>query len=133
MTRRELRKHVFILLFCCDFYKEDGEIEEQKQLYLDNPEVKISADDAKIISDRVNLILEKKGEIDALVDSVSKYWKSDRIGKAELSVIRLACYEMKYDDDIPAAVAINEAVELAKIYGNDEAGSFVNGVLAKLL
>lgn len=132
MTRRELRKHVFTLLFCCEFYDEN-EINRQKELYLDNPEIHLKPEDAEYISDRVDLVLEKKNSIDELINSVSDRWKTDRMGKVELSLIRLACYEMKYDEDIPMAVAINEAVELAKIFGDKEAGAFVNGVLAKLL
>ena len=93
----------------------------------------LSEEQAEHISARVDLVLEKKEEIDELVNNVSENWKTDRMGKVELSLIRLGCYEMKYDDDIPTAVAINEAVELAKIYGSQEAGAFVNGVLAKLL
>lgn len=132
MTRRELRKHVFTLLFCCEFY-EENEINRQKELYLDNPEIHLKPEDAEYISDRVDLVLEKKTSIDELINGVSDRWKTDRMGKVELSLIRLACYEMKYDEDIPTAVAINEAVELAKMYGDKEAGAFVNGVLAKLL
>ena len=55
------------------------------------------------------------------------------MGKAEVTVLRLAVYELKYDDEIPPNVAINEGVELAKKYGQEDAGSFVNGVLAKLV
>ena len=71
--------------------------------------------------------------IDAVIDSKAEKWKTDRINYVDLTILRLAYYEIKYDDDIPMAVAINEAVELAKIYGGDESSSFVNGVLAKLL
>ena len=59
-------------------------------------------------------------------------WKTQRMGKVDLTIIRLALYEILYDEDIPTGVAINEAVELAKRYGTDESPSFVNGVLAKL-
>ena len=55
------------------------------------------------------------------------------MGKAELTILRLAVYEMKYDEDIPVGVAINEAVELAKKFGSEEAPAFVNGILAKLV
>lgn len=55
------------------------------------------------------------------------------MGKVELTILRLAVYELLYDDDIPANVAINEAVELAKVYGGDTSPAFVNGILAKLL
>ena len=55
------------------------------------------------------------------------------MGKVDLTVIRLAVYEMKFDESIPDGVAINEAVELAKLYGQDESAGFVNGVLAKFV
>lgn len=77
-------------------------------------------------------VIEKIGEIDAAVNEVSQDWKTKRMGKVDLTLIRLAAYEMKYDEDVPVGVAINEAVELAKKYGTEESPSFVNGVLAKL-
>jgi len=60
-------------------------------------------------------------------------WRLNRIGRVELNILRLAVYEMKYDEDIPEKVAINEAVELAKKFGGDKSSSFINGVLAKLV
>lgn len=60
-------------------------------------------------------------------------WKTSRMGKVDLTLIRLAVYEMKFEEDVPAGVAINEAVELAKAYGTDDSSSFVNGILAKLV
>ena len=65
-------------------------------------------------------------------NAVAKGWKTSRMGKVDLTIIRLAVYELKYEEDIPTGVAINEAVELAKKYGTDTSSSFVNGVLAKL-
>ena len=67
-----------------------------------------------------------------MINSVSKSWPTSRLGKAELTIMRLAVYEIKFDEDIPTNVAINEAVELAKKYGADNAPSFINGVLAQL-
>ena len=72
-------------------------------------------------------------EIDALINEKATGWKTNRMSKVDLTLIRLAVYEIKYEDDIPAGVAINEAVELAKIYSSDGAPSFVNGVLAKFV
>ena len=66
------------------------------------------------------------------IKEISSGWKLERIGKAELAILRLAVYEMKYDEDVPFKVAINEAVELSKIYCNEDAKSFVNGLLAKV-
>lgn len=132
MTRRELRKNIFILLFCSEFH-DISEFREQEELYFKNPEVDIQDRDAEYISERVNSVLEKKEEIDDAIEHVAENWNTDRMGKVELTLLRLAYYEMKYDDTIPTAVAINEAIELAKHYGSDESGSFVNGILAKLL
>ena len=80
------------------------------------------------------LVSELSNDIDAKINEVSEGWPVERLGKAELAIMRLAVYEMLYDEDIPVNVAINEAVELAKKYGSDDnAASFVNGVLAKLV
>lgn len=132
MTRREIRKNVFILLFCSEFYTQE-EVSEQIDLYLSNPEIEVDAQDAEYIKARTLEIYAKISEIDDVLEKSTTKWKPDRMGKVELTLIRLAYYELKFDDDIPTAVAINEAVELAKLYGDNEAGSFVNGVLAKLL
>ena len=76
--------------------------------------------------------LSDLSEIDELINSRADRWKTGRMAKAELAIIRLAVYEMKYEEEIPVSVAINEAVELAKIYGTDQGAGFVNGILAKL-
>ena len=72
-------------------------------------------------------------EIDESINRVAKGWKTERMGKTDLTILRLAVYEMKYDDEIPVGVAINEAVELAKKFGSDDSPAFVNGILAKLV
>ena len=90
--------------------------------------------DYEYIKNKALLVCELSDDIDEKINLVSEGWPVDRIGKAELAIMRLAVYEMLYDDDIPVNVAINEAVELAKSYGSDDnAASFVNGVLAKLV
>jgi len=78
-------------------------------------------------------IKERCNDIDRAISSVSKGWKLDRMGKVELTILRLAVYEMEYDDSIPKKVAVNEAVELAKRFGGDDSPAFVNGILAKLI
>ena len=80
-----------------------------------------------------HLIAKKVPEIDESINQIATGWKTGRMGKAELTILRLAVYEMKYDDEIPVGVAINEAVELAKKFGSDDSPAFVNGILAKLV
>ena len=82
--------------------------------------------------EKFDAIKEKITEIDEKINQVAKGWKTQRMGKAELAILRLAVYEMMYDDTIPVKVAIDEAVNLAKKYGGDGSPSFVNGILAKL-
>ena len=131
MTRRELRENVFLMLFRVEFH-EEGEMAEQLVLLEDEIE-NIKEEDSAYIHAKCNAIIEKISEIDAAINESTKGWKTTRMGKVDLSIIRLAVYEMKYEEDIPAKVSINEAVELAKKYGTDESASFVNGVLAKFV
>ena len=71
-------------------------------------------------------------EIDALLNETSNGWKTKRMSRVDLTALRLAVYELKYDKDVPTGVAINEAVELAKRFGGETSGSFVNGILGKI-
>ncbi len=76
---------------------------------------------------------ERIHEIDRLIEENTVGWDTARMGKVELAVLRLGIYEMRYDEDIPAGVAIDEAVEIAKKYGQDNSGGFVNAILAKIV
>lgn len=132
MTRSEMREHVFKLIFRVPFH-DKNELREQIDYYFDDL-TDVNEKDYKYIKNKALLVCELSDELDEKINSVSEGWPVDRIGKAELAIMRLAVYEMLYDDDIPVNVAINEAVELAKSYGSDDnAASFVNGVLAKLV
>lgn len=131
MGRRELRENVFKLLFRIEFHRND-EMKEQADLFSDEIE-NCNSEDISYIIDKVFDILEKMNEIDQSISAISEGWKIERMGKVDVSIIRLATYEMKYDDTIPVSVAINEAVELAKKYGTDESPAFINGILAKLV
>ncbi|MCR5670618.1 MAG: transcription antitermination factor NusB, partial [Butyrivibrio sp.] len=83
------------------------------------------------IRDKYEKIAAKLPEIDEAINKETTGWDTDRMAKVDLTIIRLALYEIKYDDSVPTGVAINEAVELAKKFGQDGSPSFVNGVLAK--
>lgn len=131
MTRREIREQVFKMLFRVEFYNQE-EMSEQIALCEDDA-CSWKEKDKTYIFEKVEKISEKLEEIDAKINEVSEGWKTGRMGKVDLTLIRLAVYEMLYEEDVPAKVAINEAVELAKQYGTDNSPSFVNGILAKLV
>jgi N utilization substance protein B len=130
VTRREIREHIFLMLFRKDFH-ETEELKEQMELYLSGLE-KPSPEECAYMTSRFQAVLARLDEIDAILSEAASGWRLNRMGKVDLTILRLAVYEMRFDDDIPVKVAINEAVEMAKIFGGDDSPSFINGVLAKL-
>lgn len=130
MIRTELREHVFKMLFQIEF-NEPGDMPEHLQLYFEELE-RATDQDKEYIQKKYEAVAERVSEIDALINEKSEGWKTKRMNKVDLTIIRLAVYEMKWDEDVPVGVAINEAVELAKKFSGEEGPSFVNGVLAKL-
>ena len=130
MSRSELREHVFRMLFRIEFNSEE-EMKEQENLYFDLLD-EISEDSKNYILNKYRAITEKQDEIDIILNEVSDGWKTSRMNRVDLTILRLATYEVKWDEDVPTGVAINEAVELAKKYSSDDGPSFVNGVLAKV-
>ena len=148
MNRTEIRENTFKLLFCKEFHSKE-EMGEQYKLYMesledeerektnkiiseDSVEELIPFEDKEYIVERVNKIIDAIPEIDKAIDEVAVGWKTDRMGKVELSILRLAYYEMAMDDEVPGKVAVDQAVILAKKYGSDNAPAFFNGILAKL-
>ncbi len=131
MNRREIREQIFKMLFQAEFY-ESGEMDEQIQISMDELE-ETNEGIRNYIEQKLRRIYSLREEIDALINEKATGWKTGRMAKVDLTLIRLAVYEIRYEEDIPAGVAINEAVELAKVYSSDGAPSFVNGVLAKLV
>lgn len=131
MTRRDIREQVLKLLYMRDFH-EPEELNEQIDRYFEIYTSFEESDKETIIS-RYNCILEKLPEIDMILSDATTGWKLTRLGKLELNLLRIAIYEIKFDEDVPGKAAINEAVELAKLYGgNDNSYGFVNGILAKV-
>lgn len=131
MKRSEIRENIFKLVFCGDFHSSE-ELSDQVASYLEEELPEIGEKEYAYISEKFEKIKNQVTEIDAKINEVAKGWKTDRMGKAELAILRLAVYEMLYDEDVPVKVAINEAVELAKKFGGDDSPAFVNGILAKL-
>ena len=148
MNRTEIRENTFKLLFCKEFHSKE-DMGEQYKLYMesledeerektnkiiseDSVEELIPFEDKEYIVERVNKIIDAIPEIDKAIDEVAVGWKTDRMGKVELSILRLAYYEMAMDDDVPGKVAVDQAVILANKYGSDNSPAFINGILAKL-
>ena len=130
MGRSELREHIFRILFRIEFQPKE-EMEEQLALYLEELE---SAKDTEkeYIRTKYAAIAEKVEMIDEKINASVTGWKTSRMGKVDLTILRLAVYEIEWDEEVPQGVAINEAVELAKRYG-EESPSFINGVLGKIV
>lgn len=147
MTRSELREHCFKILFCADFYPAEEKVEQMKR-YFEEPKedavtpegveeilhnVSMSEKHEQYLKNKAEDIMCRVPELDDKINGVAQGWKTKRMGKVDLTVLRLALYEMIYDEEVPEKVAINEAVELAKKFGGDESPAFINGVLAKLV
>ena len=133
MSRHEIREQIFRLLFSAASH-EDEDVREWILRYLDDTlETKLTDfERAEILSKTTDLV-DKIPELDAKIDSVSEGWRVGRMGRADLSVLRLGLYEMLYDDKVPVKVAINEAVDIAKEYCSEDTPAFVNGILAKFV
>ena len=130
MGRRELREQIFKLLFRVEFHEKE-DMPEQLVLFLEEAEEEMTEQEERYIAGKYEKIKEKLSELDDLLNSRTEKWTTDRIGKAELTILRLAVYEILFDEEVPVGVAINEAVELAKKFGQDASSGFVNGILAK--
>ena len=130
MSRKELREHIFRMLFRIEFNSQE-EMKEQEEFYFDELE-EATGKDQEYILNKYRAIVEKKDEIDTLLNEVTEGWKTSRMNRVDLTILRLAAYEMKWDEDVLIGVAINEAVELAKKYSSDDGPSFINAVLAKI-
>ena len=131
MTRRESRENILKLLFLREFHERE-ELEEQKDLYFEMF-TELGERSVNDIVTKYSAIVDRLGEVDALLSEAPSGWKLSRVGKIELNILRLAVYEINYAETVPDIAAINEAIELAKIYGGDTSYGFINGVLAKVI
>lgn len=129
MNRHQLREQTLKMVFHCAFY-EGEELKEQIDTYLGQIG-EAAPEEIMLLKGHFLEIYERIPELDEKIGAVSQGWKVNRIGKVEVSILRLALYEMLYDEAVPVKVAINEAVELAKKYGGDSSPQFINGILAK--
>lgn len=132
MGRHEQREQLFKLLFRVEFNKPEDMPEQVKLFMEENEEITLEKD-ALYISDKYARIQEKLPVIDKMLDDNTEGWDTTRMGKVELTALRLAVYEIVFDEDIPGSVAINEAVEIVKKYGQETSGGFVNAILGKIV
>lgn len=131
MKRSEIRELAFKLIYSLEIQKNEN-IEEQIDLYIENNEIE-DKNAVEYIKDCIHGINENEEEINKTVESsLTSDWKIDRISKVNLSLLKLAIYEIKYKN-IPYKVEINEVVELAKMYGEETSSKFINGALAKIV
>lgn len=147
MNRRQVREHIFKILFLVDFTEEEKagkqaameqSMEDEILEYFDqipdeeieNPPLFADEQDRSYITEKAMQIIRRIPEIDGKINEVAKGWKTARMARTDLAVLRLGVYEILFDEEIPKGVAINEAVELAKQYGSDASPAFINGILA---
>lgn len=130
MSRKNARENAFKCIYEYEFNKEK---EIGKILELCYEENNCSDLEKEYIEEVTKGLVENIDDIDKVILKNLKNWSFERIAKIDLAILRLAIYEMNYIDNIPLKVSANEAVELAKTYGNTDSKSFVNGLLAKVI
>lgn len=131
MNRSDMREHAFKLIYSLEIQKVDN-IQEQVDLYFESNNIK-DEEAKKYITDAILGIEKNKAEILSDIEkNLKEEWKLNRISKMDLSVLKLSIYEIKFSE-VPYKVSINEAVELAKKYGEDKSKKFVNGILASIV
>ena len=131
MTRSEIREAAFKLIYSLEIQKVE-DLEEAIELYIESNDI-TNKSEIEYIKDAVLGIEKNKDEIEKKIkEHLKSDWKIERISKMDLSILKLAIYEIKYKE-LPFKVAINEAVELAKKYGEDSSKNFVNGILASIV
>ena len=140
VKRREVRELVFKTLFSCDLGNETDPFLLLEYITKDremagreaaHPAVKLSESENRYARRLTSGVLSRRIELDDIISSYSVDWNVERLGGAERSILRMGFYEMLYDEKLPPAIAINEAVDLIKKYGTSEAAKFVNGILGK--
>lgn len=131
MNRTDMRDNAFKLIYSLEIQKAEN-IQEQIDLYFESNNIK-DEEAKKYITDAILGIQKNQQEIlNDIEENLKEEWKLNRISKMDLSILKLAIYEIKFSD-IPYKVSINEAVELAKKYGEDKSKNFVNGILASIV
>jgi N utilization substance protein B len=129
MKRRKAREYALQILFQADFTGKKFDGEALREFWSDRRE---NMDVRKFTEDLVRGTLDKIEEVDTAIEKVAENWLLKRMAAVDRNILRFAAYEILYRKDIPAAVTINEALEIAKKYSSSESASFLNGVLDRL-
>ncbi len=127
MDRRLARKETFGLLFEYSFQEE-----KTAETIFDHALQSRDFEPDEFVTGVVEGVISHLTELDQTIEAHLKDWRKNRLSRVALTILRMAIYEIMYMDDIPNSVSINEAVELAKIFGNDKDAPFVNGVLGNV-
>jgi len=141
MSRTNARKSAFYLIFQHDFVGMEG-MEEAKNVLCGTDGTEraeeydltgeIDDNDRAFINRTVDGTLQNMEKIDELINTYAKGWSVSRMSKVDLAILRMAVYELKFSDETPTGVVINEAVEAAKKYSSDSAPAFINGILGNI-
>ena len=131
MNRTAIREQAFKLIYSLEIQKQEN-LQESIDLFIENNKIDNNIAKEYIIDAIFGIEKNKKTIIEQIEKNLKKDWKIDRISKIDLAILKLAIYEIKYKD-IPFKVVINEAVELAKKYGEDSSKNFINGILASIV
>ena len=129
MTRKEAREIAFAIVFESSFHSEG--LDYILENAADGRD--LSLPDGSFAKELAKITIEKRDEIDDIIASCSNHWKPGRMARATLAILRISVCEMyNFSEEVPASVSINEAVELAKVYGNEKDASYINGVLSSV-
>lgn len=131
MSRKTARKHIFNIIFQLEF-NEITDINQVLETYSEEYENTEGRDKTFIINE-CSGIFENIEVIDNMINNASKGWSVERLSKVDLAILRIAAYEINFDDDIPNRVAANEAIELAKEFSTDKSPVFINGIIGQLI
>ena len=130
MNRKLSREKSMEILFSITLTKDSAM--DAVENFVENYEGNIKEIDLEYLRKIIYGVEEKKEEIDKAIEEHLHNWKMSRISKVNLSILRLATYELLFDDEIPKSVAINEALEITRKYSDQKSISFINGVLDKI-
>lgn len=127
-NRRMARELALQLLYQRELSADEGT--EEAGVSLDG--IDLSTDAGVFCKELIEGVIGRLDELDAIIEPYLEHWSLERMSVVDRNILRLAVYELRFMDDIPFKVSIDEAIELAKLFGSDESGAFVNGILDHL-